>query len=233
MANSSSTLATTLSSSEQKDLIEFNTTHLPIKLTSTNYPAWYKQVHSLLITRDLVGYVDGTTTCPAATTGSGDSAVANPAYSKCIRQDKLLYLALLGSCDFEACAVMVSADTSHEAWVALRRAFANRSRSRILSLRERLSSISKVKSSVSTYLQSIRNIADELALIGHPIDDLDKVIHALNGLGPDFREFTTAVRTRDSPIDFNELYDKLVDFEMYRQREEHLSPNTPVTANHV
>ncbi|PNX57124.1 hypothetical protein L195_g058536, partial [Trifolium pratense] len=184
----------------KKDLIEFNTTHLPIKLTSTNYPAWYKQVHSLLITRDRVGYVDGTTPFPAATVGSGDSATANPAYSKWIRQDKLLYLAQPGSCDSEACAVKDSADTSHEAWVALSRAFANRSRSRIMSLRERLSSISKGNTTVSTYLQPIRNIADELALIGHPIDDLEKVIHVLKGLGPDFREFTTAVRTRDSPI---------------------------------
>ncbi|RHN41157.1 putative RNA-directed DNA polymerase [Medicago truncatula] len=170
---------------------------------------------------------------PAATTGSGASAVSNPAHSIWIRQDKFLYLALLGSCDSEARSVMASADTSREAWVALERAFANRSQSRIMSLRERLSSISKGNSAVSTYLQSIRNIADELALIAHPIDDLEMVIHALNSLGPTFREFTTSIRTRDSPIPFNELYDKLVDFEMCQQREERLSTNTPVTANHV
>jgi len=91
----------------------------------------------------------------------------------------------------------------------------------------------KGNSTVSAYLQSIRNIADELALIGHPIDDLEMVIHALNGLGLAFREFTTFIRTRDSPILFNELYEKLVDFEMCQQREERLSTNTPVTANHV
>jgi hypothetical protein len=116
----SSTTATNFISTTQKDLVEFNTaTHLPIKLTSTNYPAWYKQVNALLIARDLVGYVDGTTPCPAATTGSGTTAAPNPAHSIWIRQDKLLYLALLGSCDSEARSVMASADTSHEAWVAL------------------------------------------------------------------------------------------------------------------
>jgi len=78
---------------------------------------------------------------------------------------------------------MAFADTSREAWVALERAFTNRSQSRIMSLRERLSSISKGNSTVFAYLQSIRNITDELALIGHPIDDLEMVIHALNGLG--------------------------------------------------
>jgi len=71
MTTSSSTTATSIISSKQKDLIEFNTiTHLPIKLTSKNYPAWFKQINSLLIARDLVGYVDDTKTCPTATTGS-------------------------------------------------------------------------------------------------------------------------------------------------------------------
>ena len=102
-----------------------------------------------------------------------------------------------------------------------------------MSLRERLSSITKGTSSISTYLLLICNIVDELALIGHPIDDLEMVIHTLNGLGPTFREFTASIRTRDSPIAFNELYDKLVDFEMYLQCEECLSTPIPVTANVV
>jgi hypothetical protein len=45
---------TSSSSSSKKDLVEFNTnTQLPIKLNSNNYPAWYKQIHSLLVAKDL------------------------------------------------------------------------------------------------------------------------------------------------------------------------------------
>ena len=128
------------------------TTQLSIKLNSSNYPAWHKHVNSLLIARDLVGYVTGETPCPPKTNGTGDSAAPNPHFSLLIRQDKLLYLALLGSCDNEARSVMSSADTSRDAWLALQRAFSNRSRSRIISLKERLSSISKGTSSVSCYL---------------------------------------------------------------------------------
>lgn len=168
---------------------------------------------------------------PPATIGTGETASPNPAHSLWIRQDKLIYLALLDSCDSEAQSVMAAADTSRDAWLALARAFSNRPQSRIMSLRERLSSITKGNSSVSTYLHSIRSIADELALIGHPIDNLEMVIHALNGLGPTFREFTASIRTRDSPIAFNELYDKLVDFEMFLQREERISTPAPATAN--
>ncbi|KHN35870.1 hypothetical protein glysoja_013295, partial [Glycine soja] len=114
--------------------------------------------------------------------------------------------------------------------LALSHAFSNQSQLRIMSLREWLSSITKGNSSVSTYLHSIRNIVDELALIGHPIDNLEMVIRALNDLGPTFEEFTASIRTRDSPIAFNELYDKLVDFEMFLQCEEHISTPVPITA---
>ena len=100
-----------------------------------------------------------------------------------------------------------------------------------MSLREQLSSITKGNSSVSTYLHSIRNIVDELALIGHPIDNLEMVIQALNGLGPTFREFTASIHTRDSPIAFNGLYDKMVDFEMFLQREECILTPVPIIAN--
>ncbi|RZC02400.1 Retrovirus-related Pol polyprotein from transposon RE1 [Glycine soja] len=195
------TISTT--TNELKELMEFNNNfHFSIKLTATNYPAWYKQVHALLIVRDLEGYVIGKIVSPPATVGSNDAAAPNPAYSLWIRQDKLIYLALLGSCDFEARSIMAAADTSRDAWVALAQNV----------------SITKGTSSISTYLLSIHNIADELALISHPIDYLEMVIHTLNGLGPTFREFTASIRTRDSPIAFIELYDKLVDFKMYFQR---------------
>src|ERR1044072_6912556 len=206
--------------SSSKNLIEFNTTvNLPIKLNGTNYPAWYKQFRSLLIAGDLEGYVTGASPCPSAKIGEGEAATDNPEYSHWVRQDQFLYLALLGSCDAERRPFMSSADTSAQAWRKLQQAYSSRSRSRIMSLKERLTSISKGSSSVSDYLHSIRNIADELALIGHSIDDLDLVIHALIGLGPSFREFIASVRARDSPISFDALYDKLVDFEIFIQWE--------------
>jgi hypothetical protein len=109
-----------ISTTEPKELVEFNTnTHLPIKLNSSNYPAWYKNIDSLLIAHYLVGYVTGDKPCPPATIRSADMAVPNPAYNIWIRQDKLLYIALLGSCDSEARSVMASADTSRDALLAL------------------------------------------------------------------------------------------------------------------
>nr|KYP46150.1 hypothetical protein KK1_032254 [Cajanus cajan] len=105
--------------------------------------------------------------------------------------------------------------SSIDAWKKLQKAYANRSRARIMSLKERLSSITKGTSSVHDYLCHIHSIFDELSLVGHPVDDIDLVIATLNGLGPTFREFSASIRTRDSPLQFDELFDKLVDFEMF------------------
>lgn len=102
-----------------------------------------------------------------------------------------------------------------------------------MSLKERLNTLKKGTSSVASYLQSMKSISDELSLIGHPLDDLDLVIYALDGLGPTFREFTASIRTRDSPILFHDLYDKLIDFELFLQHEERTNEALPVNVNPV
>lgn len=102
-----------------------------------------------------------------------------------------------------------------------------------MSLKERLSSVKMGTSTVADYLRSIRVIAGELALIGHPTNDLDLVITALNGLRPAFREFTASIRACDSPLSFDELYEKLVDFEIFLQQDDQHSQSVPITANYM
>nr|KYP44054.1 hypothetical protein KK1_034478 [Cajanus cajan] len=102
-----------------------------------------------------------------------------------------------------------------------------------MSLKEPLSSITKGTSNVNEYLRSLHVIDDELALIGHPIDDLDLVIISLNGLGPSLCEFTATICTRDIPLMFDELFDKLIDFEIFMQRDDHQQQSFPATANYT
>ena len=89
-----------------------------------------------------------------------------------------------------------------------------------MSLKECFSFVTKGDSNVCDYLCSIHSIADKLVLIGHPVDDLDLVIAALYGLGPSFREFCALIRSRDTSLLFDELFDKLVDYEIFLQLEE-------------
>jgi hypothetical protein len=227
-----STMSPSTSAAPTAPLVEFNlSSNFPIKLNGTNYPTWHKLFMNLLIANNLVGYVTGSTPCPSSTTGEKDAQTENPDYLHWCRQDSHITIALMASCGQEAQIVIASATSSADAWSKLKKAYSNRSRAKIMSLKERLATISKGSSSVHDYLRTIRSIGDELALIGHPVDDLDLVIAAVNGLGPTFREFSTSIRTRDTPIQFDELFDKLVDFEIYLQRDEQHTLSTPITAN--
>ena len=59
-----------------------------------------------------------------------------------------------------------------------------------------------------------------MALIGHSVNDEDVIVHTLNGLGDEYKELVVVIRARYSPISFEELYDKLIDFEIYLKRED-------------
>lgn len=117
---------------------------------------------------------------------NGTDVPTNPTYLHFFHQDNHVSLALFGSCSLEAQIIISSATSSIDAWAKLQKAYSNKSHTRIMSLKERLASITKGTSGVHDYLRSIRSITDELTLIGHLIDDIDLVIATLNGLGPTF-----------------------------------------------
>jgi len=57
-----------ISASSAYSVVELvTTTQLPIKLSSSNYLTWYKQVTLFLTANNVLGYVFGTLLCPPAT----------------------------------------------------------------------------------------------------------------------------------------------------------------------
>ena len=56
----------------------------------------------------------------------------------------------------------------------------------------------------------MKALADEIALIDHPISYDDLTFYILNGLGSDFRDIAASIRTRPTSLAFEELHDLLV-----------------------
>ena len=135
----------------------------------------------------------------------------NPAYKLWKRQDSFILHGIIGSVSANLSSLVSATITSHEAWTKLQKTYANRSRTRMLGLRDKLIKTRKDNSSIDVYMQAIKRISDDLALIGHPLNDDELIIHVLNGLGSEFKELCVAIRARDSPISFEELHDKLLD----------------------
>ncbi|KAL5755993.1 hypothetical protein ACOSQ2_020739 [Xanthoceras sorbifolium] len=107
---------------------------------------------------------------------------------------------------------IASSSTSREAWLKLGHLYANRSRSRIIYLKEKLSLTTRGTKPVTEFIQNLKSIADQLALAGAPLDEDHLIIHCLNGIGPEFKEISAAVRAREQSISFETLHDKLVEF---------------------
>ncbi|XP_019459947.1 PREDICTED: uncharacterized protein LOC109359707 [Lupinus angustifolius] len=181
---------TNLPCGDNNSLISLNAgTQIYPKLSSSNYPIWRVQFNALLVSYGLMAYVDGRLCRPAQFLDEANTKI-NPAYTHWMCQDQLIVLAILSSVTDTVITMLGGVETSKNAWDILKTMYANRSRSRILSLKEKLSRLSKAE----------------------------------------FREVTAAICARDTPIQFQELHEKLADFELYLQCQESLpQPLVPTT----
>lgn len=183
-------------------IIPFNApSHLPTKLTHTNFTVWRTQLHSALIGHNLLSFIDGSKSPPSKTIPDPTTptkSLSNPAYLQWLRQDQLILNAMLGSCIDTIQPHISTVSSSQEAWERLLTLFANKSRSRVISLKERLLDNPRRSRSISEYLQEMRTIADDLALMDNPISEDDLILHILAGIGPEFKEVVVAIRVRDT-----------------------------------
>ncbi|VFQ98727.1 unnamed protein product [Cuscuta campestris] len=162
-------------------------THFPIKLISTNFSIWQCQVSSTLIE-----FVDGTFHAPPKVL----EGAANPCYSIWFRQDQSIIGALLGSCSDQVQPLITTCETACEAWTNLHAAFANSSRSHIVSFKSQLGKNPKGDRSMSDYLFDMQSIANELALVQSPVSEEDLVVHVLNQVGDEYDSITSVARVR-------------------------------------
>ncbi|VFQ83622.1 unnamed protein product [Cuscuta campestris] len=204
-------------------------THFPIKLISTNFSIWQRQVRSMLIALDLIGYVDGTLHAPPKVL----EGAANPCYSIWFRQDQSIIGALLGSCSDQVQPLISTCETACEAWTNLHAAFASSSRGRIVSLKSKLGKNPKGDRSMSDYLFYMQSIANELALVQSPVSEEDLVVHVLNQVGDEYDSITSAARVRAEPLSFKELGDILKEHEKKIQLSEATRTLSLATANYT
>lgn len=149
-----------------------NAVQISVKLTAGNFPSWRAQLQAILIGHDLLRFVDGTHPCPPL----DSSGSASSERTLWIRQDQLLLSAIFGSVSEPILPLIAFSETSQEALKKLTNLYANKSRSRVMFLKDQLSTIRRQSRSVSEYLQELKGIADELSIIDTPLQDDDIVI---------------------------------------------------------
>ncbi|CAL1397616.1 unnamed protein product [Linum trigynum] len=179
---------------------------LPTKLTGDNFPTWRAQLFTLLRGLDLLKFLDGSHPAPAAT---AEASVRTLWF----RQDQLLLHAIHASISPSVAPYVSAATSSHDAWTTLERLFASQSRQRVIHLKQKLGRETLGNRPVAVYLQVMRTTAAELDLINAPVSNEDLILYVLCGLPEAYDHLSAAIRARDTPIRFEDLHDRLVDFE--------------------
>ncbi|RVW54104.1 Retrovirus-related Pol polyprotein from transposon RE1 [Vitis vinifera] len=206
------------------------TIHNSIKLTATNYLSWKTQMEAILIGYDLQKFIDGSHPAPPTTITTNNVVSTNPAYQTWLRQDKLLFGALVGTLSSTLVPLITQSKTSYEAWQILANTYARPSRGHIKQLKDHLKNITKGSQSITDYMQSIKTRADELAALGKPLDQEDLIEKVLEGLDENYQSIIDAVNGRDSTISFDELHEKLINKELSLRNKISPSPR-PASAH--
>lgn len=132
-----------------------------------------------------------------------------------MRQDQLIFGALMGTLSTPVLPLVSRTTTTREAWTILASTYNNPSRSHILQLRQNLNNITKTTQTITDYMNTIKTSADHLALMGKPLDHEDIIDKVLKGLNSDiYQSFIMTVNARDTPITFEELTEKLLHHEL-------------------
>ncbi|RVW11856.1 Retrovirus-related Pol polyprotein from transposon RE1 [Vitis vinifera] len=145
--------------------------------------------------------------------------------------DQLLLNALIGSLSPTIIPFIAQAKTAKEAWTILANTYAKPSRGRIKQVKTKLKNPTKGSQNVTEYLHFVKTCADELAILGVPLDPEDLTDKILDRLGDDYKELVCAVQARDTSITFDELHEKLLSFEASAPAITSSETSIPITAN--
>ncbi|KAF3786733.1 Retrovirus-related Pol polyprotein from transposon TNT 1-94 [Nymphaea thermarum] len=231
------------------------------KLNHSNYLTWKRQIVPFIKSHRLYGHIDGTTPAPpqyidrevkrtvVADQGGGASAGSeirfeyetvtenNPAYEVWLAHNQSLVAYITSTLSEEVLGGVDDDLTALELWSTLATTYSQVSEARFLQLRRQFQDIKRGTRTVLEYLNEIKSVSDQLAAIGHPVSDKDKVQQALSGLGTKFDIFCTALEVLPVLPSFEDLKAKLFQHEASRVQRQNLIPsnshNVLITGTHA
>ncbi|KAK0571460.1 hypothetical protein LWI29_016333 [Acer saccharum] len=153
---------------------------------SNDYVLWLAQFLPVLRSQNLISFVDGTKPCPAkfkVDSFGKDTTEIDPVYSEWQQKDQLILSWINASLTPSVLSTVALLSTSHAVWKSLEKRYASQSKTRILQLKNQLHNTKRGDLSIYNFIDKITNIADNLALVGKPVDDDDLITIIMNNVG--------------------------------------------------
>ncbi|GKV51884.1 hypothetical protein SLEP1_g58503 [Rubroshorea leprosula] len=187
----------------------------------------------LVESQDMYGFLNGETPMPKPCVTSADDGVTkdqpNPDFAAWKRSDRLLRGWINGTLSEEVLGLAVGLETSAEIWNALEEAFAHSSQEQEFQLNQSMTTMRKGNDSIHEYIRKFKTTCDELAAIGKPIPDKNKVFWLLQGLGKEYENFVTTMLKPPVPS-YHELVPLLKSHEARTQLHDSSAQEVPQMA---
>ena len=191
-----------------------------VPLNEKNYATWKVQVKMYLIKDDLFGIVDGTEVAPSST----DTAAARKFE---LRKDKALATIVL-AVEPKLLYLIGDPKDPKEVWQKLQDTFQKKSWVNKFRLKRKLYSLKlKPGDDLQVHLKSFVEIFEELAVIGDPIQDEDRVISLLASLSDDYSTLVTALEAMEKVPSWESVTERLLHEENKMKDEKSCSSDRP------
>ena len=165
---------------------------ISIKFSMNNFLLWRSQVLSLIRSLGLEHHIHDEATPPKMINIDGKEA-SNPEFLSWKNNDGLLMTWLRGMMCEDVLSLIVGGETSREVWLSIEEQILPATKVQESWLKDNLYSIKKGNTAHWWISKEFKNLGDNLAAIGKPIPDDDKVFQIARALGPKYADFKTTM----------------------------------------
>ena len=123
--------------------------------------------------------------------------------------------------------IVVVTDLAKSVWDALHTTYSNRSQSQAYILHDKLACVTNESRSITHYIHALRSLSDEIATTGTPVSHFK--IHTC--VCPKFLKIFSAIRARDTTISYVELFEKLLDYELFLHHDDAKKLSNTITTS--
>ncbi|KAK9926732.1 hypothetical protein M0R45_023945 [Rubus argutus] len=190
---------------------------MPIQLTRHNYLLWKSLFIPILKTYDMLNLAEGIEQCPSqflTSTSDGEDKKEDPAYTNWIKRDQMFLTWINASLSARLLRYTRECTSGRALWLHLENLLAKNAACHVLGLKARLQNLDKRRyCRMKDYLDSAKQIADELEAAGSPVEDCELVSSILEGLllqPKHYDDLVASIRTRSKPVTLQELHGLLL-----------------------
>ncbi|KAI4312577.1 hypothetical protein MLD38_037383 [Melastoma candidum] len=197
-----------------------------VKLDEGNYPVWKGQVLAAIVAAGFEDYIFGKTSPPQEFFDT-EGLIFNPEFKIWQRTDKAVMSLLFSALQSEPLSLVVCCATSSEVWDTLKNRYESVAPSRVMNLKMQMQQLKKEGKSMTQYLNTLKNLSEQLRAVGEPVQQRDYLWYMLEGLPVEYDAVVTAIYSRSDQPTVEEVQNLLLNFDLRMERRQVLDCAIP------